>query len=609
MSALPLPIPGEPDSRRLPDYLPARMVNQFVFCPRLFHYMWVDQLMAVNAEVIEGRGLHKRVDGGSGALPKAEAAMDASDRTLHSRSVTLSSESLRVIAKLDIVELEGATATPVDYKRGEPREEADGKSPWPADRIQIALQMAVLRENGFLCDRGVLFYARTKQRIEVAWTEALMLETQQAVAAAWEAAANGQIPPPLVDAPQCPKCSLVGICLPDETLAAARSEMDSPQLRLFPESGVARKPPRSEGLQQSPLPAIRRLSAPRSETTPVYFNTQGLRIGKTGDILEVKEKTKVVQTVRMREVHQVNLMGNIQITTQAVQTLCEAEIPIAYFSQGGWFYGLTQGLGTKNIHLRQKQFRAADNPNFCLSLARSIVSGKIRNQRTMLMRNHREPAREMLAQLKYWSDRAERAGALEDLLGIEGMGARIYFANFQGMLKTDEGEARLEGPGSASPEFPFWFEHRNRRPPRDPVNAMLSLAYSILAKEWTITCARTGFDPLLGFYHQPRFGRPSLALDLMEPFRPLVADSAVITAINTGMVRSSHFVQAAESFALTPDGRKIFLHALELRLDQLVTHPLFEYKVSYRRLFEVQARLLVRVLEGELTAYPVFVTR
>ena len=128
MSALPLPIPGEPDSRRLPDYLPARMVNQFVFCPRLFHYMWVDQLMAVNAEVIEGRGLHKRVDGGSGALPKAEAAMDASDRTLHARSVTLSSESLRVIAKLDIVELEGATATPVDYKRGEPREDADGKS-------------------------------------------------------------------------------------------------------------------------------------------------------------------------------------------------------------------------------------------------------------------------------------------------------------------------------------------------------------------------------------------------------------------------------------------------------------------------------------------------
>ncbi len=607
MSALPLPI-LEPDSRRLPDYLPARMVNEFVFCPRLFHYMWVDRLMAVNVEVIEGRGVHKRVDGGSGALPPAEAHADAEERTLHARSITLSSESLRVIAKLDIVELDGAMATPVDYKRGEPREDAEGKSPWSADRVQIALQMAVLRENGYQCDRGVLFYARTKQRIEVLWTEALMQEAQQAVADAWQAAACEQIPPPLVDAPQCPKCSLVGICLPDETFALTQIEMDSPQLHLFQDINPARKPPRREG-PDVPLSAIRRLSAPRTETTPVYFNTQGLRIGKTGDILEVKEKTRILQTVRMREIHQVNLMGNIQITTQAVQTLCAAEIPIAYFSQSGWFYGLTQGLGTKNIHLRQKQFRAADNPTFCLALARSLVAGKIRNQRTMLMRNHREPARDTLAQLKYWADRAEQAVALEDLLGVEGMGARIYFENFQGMLKTDEGEARKSASGAMLPEFPFWFELRNRRPPRDPVNAMLSLAYSILAKEWTIACFRTGFDPLLGFYHQPRFGRTSLALDLMEPFRPLVGDSAVITAINTGMVRPDHFVHAAASCAMTAAGRKIFLHALELRLDQLVTHPLFDYKISYRRLFEVQARLLVRVLEGEVETYPVFVTR
>ena len=157
--------------------------------------------------------------------------------------------------------------------------------------------------------------------------------------------------------------------------------------------------------------------------------------------------------------------------------------------------------------------------------------------------------------------------------------------------------------------FTFDFLHRNRRPPRDPINALLSLAYSVLAKDLTIVCHTVGFDPFLGFYHQPRFGRAALALDLMEPFRPLIADSAVLTAINTRMITPRDFIRTGPAVALKPDGRKAFFRAYEQRMDTLVTHPLFGYRVNYRRVLEIQARLLARVLTGEIGTYPVFTTR
>ncbi len=231
------------------------------------------------------------------------------------------------------------------------------------------------------------------------------------------------------------------------------------------------------------------------------------------------------------------------------------------------------------------------------------MAGKIRNQRTLLQRNHGEPQAASLLGMKQMAEQAERAHSLEQLLGVEGNAARIYFGDFAGMLKAaEDGE---EVPA----QFRFDFAGRNRRPPKDAVNALLSLAYSMLAKDLTIACYAVGFDPYLGYYHQPRFGRPALALDLMEPFRPLIADSAVLSAINTRMVTPADFVQAGPGVALTVAGRKAFFRAYELRMDTLVTHPLFEYRVSYRRLLEIQARLLARVLEGEIHEYPVFVTR
>lgn len=198
------------------------------------------------------------------------------------------------------------------------------------------------------------------------------------------------------------------------------------------------------------------------------------------------------------------------------------------------------------------------------------------------------------------AERAEAAPSLAELLGIEGNGARLYFNGFEGMIKQE-----VEQGGG----FSLDFQSRNRRPPKDPVNALLSLEYSLLSKDLTVACAAVGFDPMTGFYHQPRFGRPALALDLMEPFRPLIAESAVLSAINTRMVTPRDFVRAGQAVALTAAGRRGFFQSYEARMDTLVTHPIFGYRVSYRRLLEVQARLLARVLEGELDEYAVFVTR
>jgi CRISPR-associated protein Cas1 len=583
------------------------MINEYVYCPRLFYLEHVESQFANNLETIEGSIGHRRVDEKQEELPPPEELIE-SDRPVRSRSVMLSSDPHGVIAKMDLVETDGDRVIPVDYKRGSPRKQKDGTlEAWDTDRVQLGVQAIVLRENGYRCDEAIVYYAKTRQRVRFPIDQRLLDETLKAIGKAHQLAKSGSIPGPLADSPKCPRCSLVGICLPEETAACClrthgRSPGSARQTFLF---DVGTRPRAS--VEQPAHGDVRRLVPARDDLRPLYLNTQGLSVGKSANVLMVKEKGKVIQKVRIHDICQLNLLGNIQLTTQAIQTLCQHEVPIAYFSMGGWFYGITQGLGVKNIFLRQKQFHWADSRSFCLRLARALVAGKLKNQRTLLQRNHVEPPRTALAQMKCMQEDAEQAESLDQLLGIEGNGARVYFQNLSGMLKTEE--EPFGGTDMNGPLKQFDFKGRNRRPPRDPVNALLSLAYSVLAKDLTIVCHAVGFDPYLGFFHQPRYGRASLALDLMEPFRPLIADSAVLSAINTRMVTERDFIRAGGSVALTPNGRKAFFRAYEQRMDTLVTHPLFGYRVNYRRMLEIQARLLARVLTGELVNYPVFTTR
>src|SRR5690606_37084483 len=194
--------------------------------------------------------------------------------------------------------------------------------------------------------------------------------------------------------------------------------------------------------------------------------------------------------------------------------------------------------------LRQEQYRTADDPQRSLRIARWIVAAKLANQRVLLRRNGGEEVPEVATDgIRLTAQAAERAENRDSLRGHEGNGGRLYFGHFGSLLRVGWFRDRFE------------LEGRNRRPPRDPVNALLSFAYAMLVREWTTVCRSVGFDPFLGFYHAPRYGRPSLALDLMEAFRPLCADSTVVRAINNGEIGESDFIERMGSVNLTDRGR------------------------------------------------------
>lgn len=559
-----MPIQGEameprPPPDDIPGLVPARMVNEFVYCPRLFYLEWVEARFEENADTIDGRWQHRAVDVEKGSMPDP----DNSDDLKEARSVMLSSERLGLIGRADIIEGRHGRVTPVDVKRGRPP--AHGPA-WEPEMVQLCVIGMLLRDAGYETDGGILYFAETRQRVEIPFDDGLIARTLAAVDGLRETAARAEAPPPLVDSPKCPRCSLVGICLPDETNLLAK---------------------------RTPRPP-RRLTPRDTEARPLYVTEQGTQVGLRSGRVVVSHRGDEIEAARLIDVSQISVFGNVQVTTQLLRACFREEIPVCWFSYGGWFSGIAEGLPSKHVELRRRQVAIAAQAG--LPVARRIVEGKIRNTRTLLRRNKRGDVGTALDQLKLLADQATVAPSLESLLGVEGTAARIYFSRFTTMIRNDD-------LGS------FDFAGRNRRPPRDPINSLLSYAYSLLVKDLTATVYAIGLDPYLGFYHRPRFGRPALALDLAEEFRPLVGDSVVLTAVNNDEVRPGHFITRAGSVSLTPDGRKAFLAAYERRLDHEVTHPVFGYKITYRRVFEVQARLLAAYLLGEIPEYVPFMTR
>lgn len=558
--------------------LPARMINEYCYCPRLAYLEWVQGEWDDSADTVQGRWVHRRVDRPGGKLPPAQDAKgqakgkdDEPDEKIHARSIELSSNRLGLIARMDLIEGTGSEVTPVDYKRGKRPHVARGA--YDPERVQLCVQGLILAEHGYTCTEGVLYYAASRERVRVPFDDELLALTKQTIDGLRFTAAGGRIPAPLEDSPKCPRCSLVGICLPDE-------------IAFFRGADIAPRP----------------LSVGLDTRLPLYVQAWHAKVSKSGERLEVFIDDKKVQEVRLIDISQLAIFGNVYVTTPAMQELMRRNIPISWHSHGGWFMGHTVGTGHKNIELRRAQFRAADDQAFCLRLAKTLIEAKIKNARTLLRRNWKTeggapPA--LLEDLNCDVRRAQKASDLAGLLGIEGSAAARYFKELPNVIK----------PPGDDPTPAFDFSKRNRRPPTDPVNALLSYAYSLLVRTWSVTLSAIGMDPYLGFYHQPRYGRPALALDMMEPFRPLLADSAVIQAINNGEIRPTDFIRAAGSVSLHPDGRKRFITTFERRLSQEVTHPLLGYRLSYRRLLEVQARLFARHLQGELDHYPQFTPR
>ncbi|HEY6315097.1 MAG TPA: CRISPR-associated endonuclease Cas1 [Streptosporangiaceae bacterium] len=544
----------------MPELVPARMLNEYAYCPRLFFLEWVDQLWAPSSDTAEGDRQHRRVDAGGGAAP-----LPSEGEVKAARSVELSSERLGIIAQIDLVEGQNGAVVPVDTKKGRPAR--DG-GPWEADAVQVCAQVLLLREHGYTVERGELFYAETRQRVPVAVTPELVARTMEIVEQARSVATRLAPPPPLRSSSKCPRCSLVGICLPDETHLLAGRQHDRP----------------------------RRLVANDPDAVPLYVTEPGSVVGIDGGRLTVSKYRELLASVRLIDVLHVCAYGNVQVTAQAMRELFSRDVDVFHFSGGGWLLGLTTGLPSKNVMLRIRQITTAARGQ--LDEPRRMIAGKIRNCRVLLRRNGGQAVARRVGQLAALAEQADQAEDAASLLGIEGTAARLYFEAFPSLLSAADA---LPGPAFTG--------LRNRRPPTDAVNCLLSFCYGLLTKELLAACLAVGFDPYIGLYHRPRFGRPALALDLAEEFRPLLADSTVLTLVNNREISASDFLVRAGAVTLTAEGRKTVIRAWERRMTTHVRHPMFGYQVSYRRAAELQARILGARLTGELPAYQPLVTR
>ncbi len=343
----------------------------------------------------------------------------------------------------------------------------------------------------------------------------------------------------------------------------------------------------------------------RTHLNTLFVTLDGAYLRKDGAAVEVRHEKQTKLRVPLHNLDGIVCFGWDCCASAALMGACaEADVALSFHTPYGKFLAASQGFTAGNILLRRTQYRAADQPEATLSIARNIVAAKIANCRHVLLRASRDhgakdPTRaatllraadELQRRTRY----AQAATELDSLRGIEGDAATYYFAAFPAML----GNTTLTLNG------------RNRRPPKDPVNALLSFLYNLLTHDCRSAAESCGLDAQCGFLHRDRPGRPSLALDLMEEFRPLFADRAALTLINRQQIQAKHF-ETKENGAvyLKEDARKIVLTHWQERKQAEVMHPLLEEKVTLGLLPHLQARLLARHLRSDLDAYPAFLAR
>ncbi len=599
------PIP-DPD-----ELIPVRALNQVSYCPRLYYLQYVESVMPVNEHVEDGLFQHRRVHD-----PELANRTRKAGDVETTRSVTLSSTTLGIVGKLDVLETTDGNDVPVEYKHGS----GPSEGYWDNDGIQLCAQALLLEEaSGKTIPEGVLYYQGSKTRVPVPLDESLRTKTLGAIRLIRELDAQDTPPEPLPDElrHRCHGCSLAPVCMPEETLYLIRHA--TPTQAASATSDVA---------DAACVGGLTRVLPQSDDGAVAYLQEQGSHVGKRSEHLVVKKDGAEIARLPLAALRQVVVFGNVQVSTQALETLTANDIPVVYLTSHGRFIAALQPAPTKNVQLRLDQYRAFSDPVRALDLARAVVRAKIANQRTLLMRTLRtrkegtrddgrgmkedqaqQPASALIPQppsltppdtaIGEMAELLARLARVNDpavLLGTEGQAAHLYFSRFGKMLKSTPGRE-------------FDFQRRQRRPPPDPVNALLSFAYALLAKDCFSALATVGFDPYHGFFHAGRHGRPSLALDLMEEFRPIIADSVVLTLINNAIVTADDFIVWRDACQLTDAGRKKFFQTYEQRKSDLVTHPVFGYKMSYSRMIEVQARILAGYVRGDLPQYTGFTVR
>lgn len=325
----------------------------------------------------------------------------------------------------------------------------------------------------------------------------------------------------------------------------------------------------------------------------VYITEQDAFVGKTDERLNVRANKKNLLDVPLIKIDGVVVMGRATVSPSLLSELLERKIPLSFVTRTGRYLGCLEPEVSKNIFVRAAQWRAAGETEQALQIVRGFIRGKLKNYRNSLLRSQRESevsVQGAIARLDQAIAPIPKTNNINSLRGLEGAGSAAYFSSFNQMI-------RAEG---------FEFVTRNRRPPTDAVNALLSLGYALLRHDVQSALNIVGFDPYLGYLHVQHYGRPSLALDLMEEFRPLVVDAVVLSSINRRAITPTDFSTEplSNAVSLTPEGLRTFLRLYEQKKQSKFKHPVLQRQCTYQEAFEIQARLLAKYLMGETDKYP-----
>ncbi|MFN3360762.1 MAG: type I-MYXAN CRISPR-associated endonuclease Cas1 [Pseudanabaenaceae cyanobacterium] len=532
------------------DTIRVSSLHALAYCERLFFLEEVEELYTQDAAVFAGRRLHVQIGKQEGE---------------EYEELFLESSELGLRGKVDVLRTIKGELIPYEHKRGKPaRDDSNKPIPWDSDRLQI-LAYAYLIESALeqKVREGRIRYHADNVLVKVPFDDSGREEVRQAIHRARELRKSLFRPPVTSNERLCLRCSLAPVCLPEEARLTHNREWQP--VRLFPEDDNRRI---------------------------IHILEPGTKVGKAGEQIKITQPEGLTELVPSQEVSQIVLHGFVQISTQAVHSLVDKEIGIHFISSGGRYVG---SLDTRSgsIQRRIRQYQALSDPDFCLSLAKRLVFCRAEGQRKFLMRGRRNKTTsfacldECIDQMRDVIQKIDRADKIDSLLGYEGNLAALYFKGLSHLLveQTD-------------PEMHF--DGRNRRPPTDRFNALLSFGYTLLLKDMVNAILVVGLEPALGFYHQPRTQAPPLALDLMEIFRVPLVDMIVISSINRQQwhVKEDFEVRGNQVW-LSDAGKRKFVALYEKRKEESWKHPILGYSLTYRRLMELEVQLLEKEWSGE----------
>ncbi len=531
------------------ELLSVASLHALAYCERLFFLEEVERIRIADAAVYAGRELHVGI---------------APDDPGEVERLSLESEELGLRGALDVLRRRDGELIPYEHKRGRSAGDKGARAAWHSDRIQLgAYSLLVEKARGVTVREGRVRYHADSATVRVPIDAELRAEVVSSIARANELRRSIDRPPVTDNARLCVRCSLAPVCLPEEARLAGDPALTP--LRLLP-------------------------AHPTGET--VHVTDQGATVGRSGNELRIRTKEGDETKIPIVEVGQVVLHGFAQISTQAIRLCAEREIGVHWQTMGGGVIAsLAPGAAPAQRHLRQ--FAALADEHRALALAKRLVAAKLEGQLRYLLRATRSQSERTASttaaveSLRSALRGVSRASNREGLLGYEGHGAAAYFGAFPDLI-------------DACLREDFAMDGRNRRPPKDRVNALLGFGYSSLYREVLAAIIAVGLHPGLGFYHQPRSAAHTLALDVMEIFRVPIVDMAVVGAINRRTFDPvADFRCVPGQVLLSETGRTKLIEVFERRKVDQWKHPVTKYSLSYVRMIELEVRLLEKEWMGE----------